>query len=76
MGSLPVQHDIVMEETSPDQDCGIWSLVLTENKSLQTVQKEHNRYETWEMPPWQDIRSERQVIRMFRLKLIIYVLIS
>ena len=46
MGNLPVQHDIVIEETSPDttQSYGIWSLISNENKSLQTIQKEHRRY--------------------------------
>ncbi|XP_060591684.1 uncharacterized protein LOC132746518 [Ruditapes philippinarum] len=46
MGNLPVQHDIVIEETSPDttQGYGIWSLISSENRSLQTIQKEHRRY--------------------------------
>ncbi|XP_045184569.2 uncharacterized protein LOC123542672 isoform X2 [Mercenaria mercenaria] len=46
MGNLPVQHDIVIEETSPDttHSYGIWSLISHENRSLQTVQKEHRRY--------------------------------
>lgn len=46
MGDLPVQHDIVMEESSPNfgRRKGLWKKLSGQVASLQTIKKELTRY--------------------------------